>query len=212
MNGIALEKTEEEVDIGVAVNKSLKPSAQCKRAAKTAQTVLAQLTRAFHFRDRHIFVRLYVQYVRPHLEFSTPAWAPWHEADKETLEKVQKRAVNMVSGLRGKNYEEKLQELGLQTLEERRIQADMVQVYKILNGKDKVNKDTWFKMMQDGERVTRATSDPLNIQAQYGRLDIRRNFFTHRVVEQWNKIPEDLKNARTVQSFRKGYQALRLRP
>jgi hypothetical protein len=42
------------------------------------------------YRDRHVFVRLYVQYVRPHLEFSVPAWSPWQKADKECLEKVQK--------------------------------------------------------------------------------------------------------------------------
>jgi hypothetical protein len=44
--------------------------------------------RAFHCRDRHIFVRLYTQYVKPHLEFARPARSPWLEADKEKLEKI----------------------------------------------------------------------------------------------------------------------------
>jgi hypothetical protein len=57
-----------------------------KKAARTAQTVLFQISRAFHYRDRHVFIRLYVQYVRPHLEFAVPAWSPWLEADKEVLE------------------------------------------------------------------------------------------------------------------------------
>ncbi len=48
--------------------------------------------------------------MRPHLEFASPAWSPWLEADKEVLEKVQKRAVNMISGLKAKTYEEKLRE------------------------------------------------------------------------------------------------------
>jgi hypothetical protein len=61
--------TEEELDIGG----SLKPSAQCRRAARTAQTVLGQLTRGIHYRDRHVFVRLYLQYARPHLEFASLA-------------------------------------------------------------------------------------------------------------------------------------------
>ncbi len=93
------------------------------------------MTRAFHFRDRHVFVRLYVQYVRPHLEFAVPAWSPWLEGDKEVLEKVQKRAMKMVSGLKGNTYEERLKEVGLLTLEERRHQADMVQTHKIVTGK-----------------------------------------------------------------------------
>jgi hypothetical protein len=56
MGGQALEETVEETDIGVVVNPSLKPAAQCRKAARTAQMVLAQITRAFHYRDRHIFV------------------------------------------------------------------------------------------------------------------------------------------------------------
>jgi hypothetical protein len=66
MNGHKLEVTEEERDIGVIVSKNLKPASQCKKAARTAQTVLSQISRAFHYRDRHVFIRLYVQYVTPH--------------------------------------------------------------------------------------------------------------------------------------------------
>jgi hypothetical protein len=87
MNGQELEVTAEERDIGVKVADNLKPSAQCAKAARTTQSVLGQLTRAVHYRDRHIFIRLYKQYVRPHLEFSTQTWAPWTEADKSCLEK-----------------------------------------------------------------------------------------------------------------------------
>ncbi len=88
MGGEVLKVTEEERDIGVNMASSLKPSQQCRKAARIAQTVLSQLARAFHFRDRHVFLRLYIQYVRPHLEYAVAAWAPWYESDKECLEKV----------------------------------------------------------------------------------------------------------------------------
>ena len=61
-------------------------------------------------------MHLYKQYVRPHLEFSTSAWAPWTESDKKLSEKVQMRALNMVSGLVQQDYEGKLRELKLETL------------------------------------------------------------------------------------------------
>jgi hypothetical protein len=73
MRGVRLEETEEERDIGVAVTKNLKPSSQCSKAAGRASSVLGQLRRNFHYRDRYTFLRLYKQYVRPHLEFSAPA-------------------------------------------------------------------------------------------------------------------------------------------
>ena len=206
MNGQELQETEEEVDIGVMVTKDLKPSGQCRRAARTAQTVLGQLARAFSYRDRHIFMKLYVQYVRPHLEFSVQAWSPWTEADKECLEKVQRRAVGMVSGLAARDYEERLRELGHTTLEERRHQLDMQQVHRILVGKDKVKSETWFKMASDIERVTRAAADPLNLRIPAPRLEVRKNFFSQRVPECWNKIPQDLKQAATAKAFRNAYQ------
>jgi len=209
MNGHKLESTEEERDIGVSVAKNLKPSGQCKKAARTAQTVLSQLTRAFHYRDRHVFVRLYIQYVRPHLEFSSPAWSPWLAGDKEVLEKVQKRAIRMVSGLRADSYEGRLSELGLTTLEERRHQADMVQTYKIVTSKDRVNSETWFKSVTVTGRATRSAADPLNLRPQASRLDVRRNFFSQRVIEDWNSIPAQIKQAKSVQSFKKSYAKFR---
>jgi ribonuclease P/MRP protein subunit RPP40 len=135
MNGQVLEETKEERDIGVIVSANMKPTAQCSQAAQTAQRVLGQLASAFHYRDQHIFLRLYKHYVRPHLEFSTQAWAPWTEGDRNCLEKVQQRAVKMISGLKSNIYEERLRELNLLTLSERRHQADMAMVHKILHGR-----------------------------------------------------------------------------
>jgi hypothetical protein len=50
---------------------------------------------------------LYKLDVQPHLEFAVPAWSPWTKADSDVLEKVQKRAVSMVSGLKSTEYLEK---------------------------------------------------------------------------------------------------------
>ena len=77
MNNQVLSKTEKERDIGVIIHKSLKPSLQCKEAARKANGVLTQIARSFHYRDRKTFLNLYTTYVRPHTEFSTPAWNPW---------------------------------------------------------------------------------------------------------------------------------------
>ena len=70
MNNSVLVKTVEERDLGVVMSATLKPRVQCAKAARTAQTVLSQISRAFHFRDRHVFLKLYIQYLRPHLEFA----------------------------------------------------------------------------------------------------------------------------------------------
>ena len=55
MGGEHLVETEEERDIGVIVTDNLKPWAQCSKVARTAQAVLGQISRAFHYRDRLVF-------------------------------------------------------------------------------------------------------------------------------------------------------------
>jgi len=156
MNGEQLQETTEERDIGVIISNNLKPAQQCKKAAQTASTVLGQILRAFHFRDRHVFLNLYIQYVRPHLEFAVAAWAPWTAEDIECLERVQKRAVRAVAGLQSKEYEDRLKELGLPSLSERRKEIDMAQTYRIVNGVDRCDSEQWF-VRADVRRATRAT-------------------------------------------------------
>ena len=70
MNGVELAEVDNEKDIGITVSSNLKPSKHCEEAANRARAVLGQISRCFHYRDRKVFLRLYIQYVRPHLKFS----------------------------------------------------------------------------------------------------------------------------------------------
>jgi hypothetical protein len=110
----------------------------------------------------------------------------------------------MVSGLRATNYEEKLKELGISSLDERRKYLDMLQTYKVMTGKDNVDRSTWFEMASSGQRATRQAADPLNIRPKAARLEVRRQFFSQRVVENWNEIPEKVKSAGSVIGFKAG--------
>jgi hypothetical protein len=165
-----------------------------------------QLAKCFHFRDRHVFLQLYKQYVRPHLEFATPAWSPWLQSDIQLLEKVQEKAVKMISGLGGKDYEEKCKELGLETLADRRVLQDMAQVYKLVHKVDKVDRLQLFNYVPEG--ITSLAADPLNMRQEPVRTDIRKHFFTQRVINHWNTIPAEVKNVKNVHQFKKSYRRL----
>ena len=206
--GQVLVTTKEEKDVGVLVNETLKPSSQCSRAAQTGNRILGQMARAFSYRDKYTWLRLYKQYVRPHLENCVQAWSPWNQADKELLESVQKRAVRMVSGLVARTYEDRLREVGLTTLVERRERGDMIEVWKILHGKMDVSPGIWFTMAaEESVRVTRLSSHPLNIAVPTARLDIRRNFFSLRCVEKWNSLPDNVKSAPSVNAFKNRFDS-----
>ena len=137
MAGTRLAEVEEEKDIGVTVQKNMKPSKQCKNAAGITGAVSRQLARNFHFRDRFVFKKLYVKYVRPHLEFASPAWSPWLQEDIEILEAVQKKAIGMISGLKSKSYGKKCEEIGLESLKARSEWQDLLEAYKIIHGPER---------------------------------------------------------------------------
>jgi hypothetical protein len=206
MGGHILEETSEEKDVGVTVASNLKPGAHCSRAAKTASVILGQIGRSFKYRDRKIFPRLYTRYVRPHLEFASIAWNPWHQKDIDILERVQKRAINMVNGMAGKTYEEKLAEIGLDSLSDRRTEADLVQIYKIIHGHSSVNKSYWFEMATRTVNVTRLAADELCVKIPFARTDKRKNFYTVRIGEKWNGLPKEIRAAKSVAHFKRIYR------
>jgi ribonucleases P/MRP protein subunit RPP40 len=189
MHGEKLDQVDSERDIGVIVHK---PAAQCAKAAATARAVLSQISRSFHYRDRCTFVRLYKTYVSPHLEFSTPAWSPWTQSDSEGLEKVQMKMVGMISGLVSKTYEEKLAEIGLETLKERRHVTDMVTMHKMAHNVGDFQLSELFDPAPVHHQ-TRAAADPLNVRPRPANLEIRRGFFSYRAAIEWNNVPAQLK-------------------
>jgi hypothetical protein len=146
MEGEELKTVEEETDIGVLITSSLKPSRQCERAPNTAGAVLRLIQRNFHYRDRKVFMMLYKRYVRPHLEFSSPARSPWAVADIQRIKSVQRKAVAMISGLAAGSYEEKCREIGLQTLQERRVDQDMAQVFRYKEGTGRIVQNMFEKI------------------------------------------------------------------
>ena len=202
MNGQQLPVISQEKDLGVIIHHSLKSHIHCAESAKKANQILGQISRSFHYRDRHIFMGLYKQYVRCHLEYCSPVWSPCYLGDIELLENVQKRAVNMISGLRSQTYSEKLKELNLPSLEKRRLSQDLIQVFKIIKGFDKVDFRTWFQLQgENGGRPTR-NSHPLNISNKQFRTDVRGHFFSVRVIPKWNNLPSEIKDCRSIHSFR----------
>ena len=208
MEGRVLEGVESEKDVGVIIHHSLKPSMQCAKAAGRANAVLGQLSRAVSYRDKDTFLKLYKVYVRPHLEYAVASWSPWTVGDREVLEKVQRRALGMVSNMRGRTYEQRLVEAGLTTLVDRRVRGDMIAVYKIMSGRDRVDPRTLFELAGEEPRVRTRQADRVHhIRAQAVRpqLDIRRNTFSQRVVNTWNPLPDSLKRVGTVEGFKIGY-------
>ena len=110
--------------------------------------------------------------------------------DVEKLEKVQRRATKLVRGIRNRPYEERLKILDLHRLEKRRIRGDLIETHKILSGREGLDKDKFFNT--DVDKRTRGEK---KIFKQRSRLEIRKNFFSQRVVNHWNGLKEEVRTA-----------------
>lgn len=130
------------------------------------------MSRGVTYRDRVTWINLYKQYVRPHLEYCAQAWSPWTALDIDRIESVQERALRMVPGLANLTYKEKLKELNLQSLEERRIRGDVIQAWKVITLEK--NHSGLFSLSGESQQMnnTRFMSDPLNIGKPRAHLDL----------------------------------------
>ena len=84
--------------------------------------------------DRYMTTQLYKSLVRPHLEYSSPAWSVHNVKDKALLEKVQHRFTRLFPDLSTMRNIARLEVLRLWFLEERRNTADLTEVYKMMHG------------------------------------------------------------------------------
>ena len=97
------------------------------------------------------------------------------------------------------------------SLVERRIRYDLVQTYKIINGIDNVDPNIWFRLVgQTAHTQTRNTAYERNLLSSTARTDVRKNFFSMRVVPLWNAIPQEVKESRTLASFKKKLEEIKL--
>ena len=107
--------------------------------------------------------------------------------DINTLENIQRRATKLIEECRRLGYNDRLRTARLTTLETRMIRADMIEVFKAIKGYDKLDKDLLFTF---NNRTSRGNN--MKLYKKQVKLDVRTYCFSNRVVDEWNKLPDEV--------------------
>ena len=169
MGDTVLGTTVKENDLGVTISADMKVSEQCSIAASKGNQILGLIRRNITYKGKKLIIPLY-----------------------------KRRATKMIPELRDRSYEERLKECGLTTLETRRLRGDQIEVFKILNGYENIDRNMFFSLKKD----SRTRGHELKLVKDQCRLHIRKHSFSQRTIHEWNKLSTDCVTASSVNMFK----------
>ena len=161
---------------------------------------LAVLRRTIVSRDKAIFLKLYKQLVRSHLEYAVSVWNPHLKRDIERIEKVQRCASKCINGMQSKSYQDRLRILGIDSLQKRSCVFNLVELLKIIDNLSPLNFDDFFFSFVE-HNSTRGHQ--YKLAKKYSQLDCHKYFFANRIVNVWNELPDEIVLSDSLYSFKR---------
>ena len=206
LNQGVIAESSEVNDLGYIMTSNCSSKKYISRCVAIAHFRVKQMNIALNCRDPDFKLFLFLTYIRPILEYVTPIWSPYLINEIDRVESVQRRFTKFLSGYYDLSYVERLNRLKIKSLEERRINFDLILVYKIVNNLICLDRREFFEF---ASTVTRGHNLKININ--YCRTNIKKFAFPNRIINCWNSLPEDVVNSPSLNSFKRKIQNINLR-
>ena len=198
--GTELEHVFQEKDLGVTFDGNLKFDEHIQLKVNLANSIVGLIRRSFTFLDGKLFKKLFTTFVRPHLEYAQPVWAPFLQKYIDIIENVQVRATKLVDGISSLDYPDRLKKLDMPTLLYRRRRGDMIEIFKHINTYDqetingRINFHTRPSRKHNHQIILRKPKD--------GARGIQSNSFYFRTMSTWNNLPRNVAEASNIDAFK----------
>ena len=187
-------------DLGVTMDSSLKFSLHCNKLCAKAGLRARQILRCFRCKCPVVLTKAFVIFVRPLLEYCSQIWSPRLHKDIYNVERVQRSFTKRLPGLWNLSYTERLMRLNLDSLESRRVKADLVLLFKVIHGFVDIDRSAMFDIQFD--RTTRGHD--LHIRKNHSNVDARKFHFCNRIIDIWNNCLSAYQvHLRSVSAFKR---------
>ena len=191
--------------LGVHLQDNLGWSIHIGHVTSKASRMLGVVRRNLHNCPESVKETAYFSLVRPHTEYASAVWDPYQKNDKKRVERIQRSAARFVKS----NYQRTkgtvtslLNDLGWQSLEDRRRAARLTIMYKIVNDDVDIPRDRYLTPVT---RLSRHSNSQSFIQ-YHTRLQSHKYSFFPRTITEWNSLPETTVKATSTQAFKSQLQ------
>ena len=185
-------------DLGILVDDSLKFHQHIKEVFCKASGVANTFLRGTICRTQTFMMQVFIAHIRPIIDFGSVLWNTGYIGDLKLLESVQRRWTKQIDGFADLTYAERLSRLNLFSIKGRLLRADLIMVWKVMNGLCP-HLSSLFVRLEHGR--TRGHSKRIFLPLY--TTDVRARFFSIRVISLWNSLPEEAVSSTSVHAFKR---------
>ena len=197
-----LEDVKEFQDLGIITNYHLSWNPHIDHVVSKANRMFCLIKRTCKgLDDPRTLCTLYCSLVRSYLEYCSVVWSPYTKRNTDKLERVQRRATKFILKT-DDPYEIRLKKLNLMSLEKRRSLTDVTFLHNVLNGNIDIDISKIIDFHSEADRFPLRSMDFLTLKKKYARTNVLKYSFSHRIIDQWNQLPLDIRVSDNINTFK----------
>ena len=186
-------------DLGITVDSQLKFHEHVRTIVCKASGLANNFLKSTVCRSPDFMLFLLTTHLRPLMEYCSCLWNTNYLDDLRALESVQRRWTKQIDGMKSLSYADRLQSLNLYSVQGRLMRADLIQCWKMFNGKSCIRPEELFERPPQ----TRTRGHCYRIFPTCTHSDIRKRFFSVRCINAWNALPAEVVCSTNLSSFKK---------